>query len=207
MRAIPVSPPNEVSCPEVGAWAEPVELAEVEEVLWAEPLPRAIPVRYSWPLRVIGWFASVVDWLFGLVVLFVGLAVLAAVPVGQFLALGYLLEASGRVARGGQIRDGFIGVRTAARFGGAVVAGFLLWLPLYAVSIGAEAARIIDPHGTTVRRWEGALALLAVVYALHATAALLHGGRLRHFANPLNIPWLAIRVIRGGAFADARDQL
>src|SRR5262249_1500401 len=78
---------------------------------------------------------------------------------------------------------------------------------LYAVSIGAEAARIIDPNGQAVRRWEGMLALLAVVYALHVAAALLRGGRLRHFANPLNIPWLVLRIIRGGAFTDARDRL
>src|SRR5262245_39482409 len=63
---------------------------------------------------------SGVEFVFGLVALVVGLAVLAAIPVLQFLSLGYLLEAGGRVARSGRLRDGWIGVRTAARLGGVV---------------------------------------------------------------------------------------
>ena len=120
--------------------------------------------------------------------LFIGLAVLAAVPVGQFLALGYLLESSGRVARSGRIRDGFIGVRTAARFGGVALAGLFMWLPLYFLALEAEAAQIIDPNGRIARQWQFWLSLLATLFALHAVAALLRGGRLRHFANPLNLP-------------------
>src|SRR5436309_7380286 len=40
-------------------------------------------------VRVVG---SVLEWLFGAAVLTVGLAVLAALPLLQFLSLGYLLE-------------------------------------------------------------------------------------------------------------------
>ena len=46
---------------------------------------------------------------------------LAAIPIVQFLSLGYLLEAGGRIARTGRFRDGFIGVRTAARVGSIVL--------------------------------------------------------------------------------------
>ena len=60
--------------------------------------------------------------------LVVGLSALAAIPVAQFLSLGYLLEASGRVARSGRLRDGWIGVRRAARVGG-IVAGCLALAP------------------------------------------------------------------------------
>ena len=41
--------------------------------------------------------------------LIVALAVLAVLPIMQFLSLGYLLEAGGRVARTGRLREGFIG--------------------------------------------------------------------------------------------------
>ena len=41
---------------------------------------------------------SVAGWCFGVASLVLGLAVLAAVPLGQFLALGYLLESAGRAA-------------------------------------------------------------------------------------------------------------
>ena len=65
------------------------------------------------------------EWLFGLASLLVGLSTLAALPILQFLSLGYLLESSARVARSGRLRDGFVGVRRAARVGG-IAAG--LWL-------------------------------------------------------------------------------
>jgi hypothetical protein len=146
-------------------------------------------------------------WCFGVASLVLGLAVLAAVPVGQFLALRYLLESGGRVARTGRLRDGFIGVRTAARFGRLALVGFLLWLPLYFLSRQAEAARIIDPYGRAARQAEGWLAFLAVLVSLHAVAGLLRGGRTRHFLNPLNVAWLVTRLFRGGLYAEARDRL
>src|SRR4051812_42417817 len=61
--------------------------------------------------------ASASEWAFGAGALVLGLAVLAAVPVVQFVGFGYLLEAGGRVARTGRLRDGLIGVRKAARLG------------------------------------------------------------------------------------------
>src|SRR5262245_30045395 len=71
-----------------------------------------------------------VEWFFGLVAFVAGLAVLAALPVLQFLSLGYLLEAGGRVAGTGRFRYGFIGIRTAARVGGIVLGCWLFLLPV-----------------------------------------------------------------------------
>lgn len=192
---------------------EPPVADLVEEVPTAIPVavpvePVEIPVVMPQPrLGFFGAIQSAAEWCFGVCSLFVGLAVLAAIPVGQFLALGYLLEVSGRVARTGRLRDGFVGVRTAARFGGIALAGFLMWLPLYFLSIQAEAARIIDPNGRIARQWEVWLSLIAGVFALHAVGALIRGGCIRHFLNPLNIPHLAVRAIRGGLYTEARDRL
>ena len=63
--------------------------------------------------------ASLVEWLFGLLSLVLGLSILAALPIINVLSLGYFLESSARVARSGRIRDGFVGVRKAARVGGS----------------------------------------------------------------------------------------
>ena len=175
--------------------------------LLVEPEFDDVPPPRGAPRRAVAFAGSVLEWCFGVVALFVGLSVLAAVPLGQFLALGYLLEASGRVARSGRVRDGFIGVRTAARFGGAALALGLMWLPLYVLSLEAEAARIIDPRGRIARGWEVALTLLALAFALHAAGALLGGGRVRHFLNPINVPWLFVRAVRGGLYAEARDRV
>ncbi len=171
-------------------------------------IPVARPVRAeNVLLRAWRFVGSVAEWCFGVVALFLGLSVLAAIPLGQLLALGYLLEASGRVARSGRIRDGFVGVRTAAKFGGAALALALMWLPLYVMSIQAEAARIISPDGVVASAWEVAVAVVAVVFVLHAVGALLWGGRIRHFLNPINIPWLVYRACCGGLYTEARDRV
>ena len=109
-----------------------------------EPLaPDFDPIPIVMPLRPRGLFRrgfgslwSVAEWLIGAATLLVGLAVLASVPVGQFRA-GYLLEASGRVAKR-PLRDGFIGVDGREVRGGA--RRIPARLPLCGLSIMAEAA-------------------------------------------------------------------
>jgi hypothetical protein len=157
--------------------------------------------------RTLRHVGSVSEWLFGALTLVVGLSLLAAVPLGQFLTLGYLLESSGRVARTGRLRDGFIGVRRAARVGGVALGVGLMWLPLWAVSSFADSARIIDPGGRYARQFDAWLWVLAVAFALHVGAACLRGGRLRYFVWPFNLVWLARRAWRGGLYQEARDRL
>src|SRR5437016_3386675 len=102
-----------------------------------------------------GWnrVASGFEWMFGLWSMFLWLAVLDTSLIVSFLVLCYLLEVSGRISRSGRLRDGFIGIRTMARLGGIALGGFLLWLPLYGMSIFAENAAIIDPGGTAAKKW------------------------------------------------------
>jgi hypothetical protein len=159
--------------------------------------------------RLIFWgvktVASVLEWLFGAIALLVGLAVLAALPVVQFLSLGYLLEAGGRIARTGRVRDGFIGVRLAARLGGIVAASWLLLLPVRLLADLACSAQIIDPGSPSAEAWRRGLFVLIAITAVHIGAACARGGRLRHFLWPFNIVWLIRRLIRGGYYAEARD--
>jgi hypothetical protein len=135
----------------------------------------------------------------------VGLAVLAALPLLQFLSLGYLLEAGGRVARSGRLRDGFVGVRLAARLGGAVAASWLLLWPVRVVAGLARSAQVIDPGGEVARGWRIGLLVFIGLTALHIAAACARGGRLRYFVWPFNLFWLLRRLPRGGYYAEARD--
>jgi hypothetical protein len=168
--------------------------------------PELVPIVF--PQRgLIRRVRSLIEWMFGLASLFLGLAILASVPIVQFLTLGYLLEASGRVARSGRLRDGFIGVRTAARGGGIAIGAFLLWLPLYGMSYMAERARIIDPLGRLARQWETWLIVLTALYVLQVTAACLRDGRLRSFFWPLNFVWLIRQGFRENVVRTARDRL
>jgi hypothetical protein len=186
----------------------PVLLAEPVDVP-TEVVPLAAPVRRTfWGVLGRCWrgLASACEWLFGTATLIIGLAVLAALPVLQFLALGYLLEVSGRIGRSGRLRDGFIGMRKAARVGTIVLCVWLLLLPLRFVSGMAFSAAIIDPDGKTAARWRLALLGLTIAVVLHILAACSRGGRLRHFVWPFTNPiWLARRLGRGGYLGEARD--
>ncbi len=176
------------------------------DALSASPPPRKIvmnPFTVAW--RCVRLLASMLEWLFGVAVLMVGLAVLAALPVLQFLSLGYLLEAGGRVARTGRLRDGFVGVRLAARLGGLVLGCWLMLLPARFVADLAYSAQIIDPGGRVAAGWRIGLFVLIALTALHIGLACARGGRLRYFFWPFNFVWLLRRLRRGGYYAEARD--
>ncbi len=168
------------------------------------------PWRASWkPLVLMGRFLGIVrsalEWVFGAAVVTVGLSVLAALPLLQFLSLGYLLEAGGRVARTGRLRDGFIGVRLAARLGGIVLGCWLLLLPVRFVADLAHAAQIVDPDGRAVRGLRLGLFVLIGSTAVHMATVCARGGRLRYFLWPFNGVWLFRRLLRGGYYTEARD--
>lgn len=178
-----------------------------EPIIDDDPLPVAELIEEP-PVRRrsrIAALASAIEWLFGAAALILGLAFLAALPVGQFLVFGYLLESEERVARTGRLRDGFVGVRKAARLGGIAAGVGLCWLPLWLVASTAAAAQVIDPGGLAARRWSAALTILSVLFVLHVSAACLRGGRFRYFLNPFNLFWLVRRLFRGGLYREARD--
>ena len=172
----------------------------VERIPTVDPIPR-IPkhVRYG---RKLG---RLFEWCFGFVALMVGLAVLAAIPIVQFLTLGYLLDSGGRFARTGRFCEAFIGIRLAARLGGIVLACWLFLLPVRLLSDFTYTAAIIDPTGTQTQLWRVGLVVLIVATGLHLGMAIALGGKLRHFVSPLNAVWLLSRILRGGYYGRARD--
>lgn len=156
--------------------------------------------------RMFGALASAFDWMFGAIALTAGLALLSATPVAQFLCLGYLLEASGRVARTGRLRAGFVGVRKASRLGSMAIGCSLCWLPLQLLSSQAVSAELIDPGGPIARRWRVVIVMCTVLFALHVAGACARGGRIRHFLVPFGNPFRILRRLRrGGAYAAGRD--
>jgi hypothetical protein len=179
----------------------PLEVLPADAPPSRNPLVRAL--AFAW--RCVQTAGSMLEWLFGVVVLMIGLAVLAALPVLQFLSLGYLLESSGRVARTGRLRDGFIGMRLAARLGGIVLGSWLMLLPVRLVADLAYSAQIIDPGGGRAAGWRISLFVLIGLTALHIGMACARGGRLRYFFWPFNFIWVLLRLLRGGYYAEARD--
>jgi hypothetical protein len=148
--------------------------------------------------------ASLTHWLLGLAAIVVGLSLASSVPLVQFLTLGYLLEASGRVVRTGRLRDGLIGVRPAARLGGMVLGVWLVLLPVRLVRSLATNAQLVDPGGPRERAWFIAWAVVMSLAMLHLIGALVRGGRLRHFLWPAPLRVLRL-LVRRRALAEARD--
>jgi hypothetical protein len=159
----------------------------------------------SLPGRVWRELCSASAWLFGALVLLGGLSFLAALPLLQFLSLGYLLEAGARVARTGRLREGFIGVRLAARAGGIALGIWLMLLPLRFLSGLWVSAQLIDPDGLVARSWKVTLTAATAFMVVHIIAACSRGGRLRYFFWPFNLIWLVRRCWRGGYYREARD--
>jgi len=158
------------------------------------PFPR--PLRH--PLRCIGWIASL---LFGLASLVLLLAVIAAVPILNFVALGYMLEAEGRVARTGKLRYALPLLPVAPRLGGIA---FGVWFWLLLVRLLADAASdaaTIAPHTAIAAAWQFALIVFSSVVALQIVLALSRGGGFWCFFRPIkNILWLRRQLKEGGYF-------
>jgi hypothetical protein len=178
--------------------AEPVseDVVEAEVVTW-----KSLPVRFWRGL------CSALEWLFGLACLLVGLAVLASVPVLQFLALGYLLESSGRIARKGRLRDGFIGIRGAARIGGFILGPWLWLLPIRLSADLWYDAWLIDPQSAAARGWSIGFTLLTVAILIHIAWAWLRGGRVRHFLWPAPVRLVKTLPRLGGQLSQKADEL
>ncbi|MDF1815927.1 MAG: hypothetical protein P1V20_27250 [Verrucomicrobiales bacterium] len=155
-------------------------------------LPPPLPVEEKFARKgafaVIGQFF---DYVFGLLVILTSLAVISAIPVIHLLSLGYLLEASARVAKSGRIRDGVIGLEPAARIGKIVVAAWLIFLPVRVLHGYWLDANIID-QGTNEAKSLGVVLLLISCVSLFCIGwAIARGGKFRHFL------WLApVRFLR-----------
>ena len=141
--------------------------------------------------------ASGLDWLFGLVSLLLGLAILSIVPLLNFLSLGYLIHASGRVAATGKLRHGFIGIRQASVLGSFFLGAWLVFLPIRIVSGLWKDAELVASGSPNARVWHLALLMLTGLAVIHVVWACLRGGRLRHFLWPA--PLRFVRWLRNPA--------
>lgn len=153
------------------------------------------PVPWRHPLRCIAWLVRGV---FGVVSLVLLLAVVAAIPILNFLALGYLLEAEGNVARSGRLRSGNPLFRLAPRVG-SIALGIFLWLiPLQIMASMSADAAIIDPTGAAAARLGRVKFVVGAFIATHLCMALARGGTLGCFFRPIkNFRWLRQRLREG----------
>lgn len=164
------------------------------------------PARETWLRWCVRWSAKVFHWLFGLASLILVLSIAATLPVIQFLSLGYFLEATGRVARTGKLRSGFVGIPHAARIGSVILGTFLCTLPIRLLSSLWYSSYLLN--GETMET--GLLRLLtfglALAVGVHVSWATFRGGKLRHFLWPAPLK-LYHRIRQGGMYDEASTRL
>ena len=181
----------------------PIEAQIVSQALSAEK--PGLPPEAKRNLIARGWSGvwSVFDWLFGIVSLVLGLAVLATIPILQFLSLGYLLELSGRVSRSGRLRDGFVGIEKIRRVGSIAISTWLLLWPARLVSDLAYSSYLINGEDHRITRaWRVGSILLAILLFAHILWAWYRGGRFRHFLWPAPVRLLK-EVFQGNMYQTA----
>lgn len=140
--------------------------------------------RRTWFSRVLGFVVVVTRTLFQLASLVALLAFLAAIPLFQLIAFGYLLDVAGRLTRGGTLKESLHGLDRVGRIGLAVVGLFIASLPVQLLVHWESVAAVIDPGSVQSTR----LRALAIVCAVLATGWLLwvwgRGGALKHYLWP-----------------------
>ena len=168
----------------------------------AEPVatvPRPSRVKWIW-----AGLCSASEWIFGFFSLLIGLSLLATIPIVQFLSLGYLLESSGRIVRTGRLRDGFVGVRKAARVGAIVLGTWIVLWPARLVSELWYSSYLLNGPSREAALWRLGLVLTIGLTVIHIVWAWFRGGKLRHFVWPAPLR-LIRRVRQGGMYREARD--
>lgn len=118
------------------------------------------------------------------------LAVISAIPLLNLLSLGYLLEASGRVARTGRLRDGWIGLAGFAVVGKILLAGWIALLPVRLVHSFWRDAELIAPGSANATTLRAILVILLLAVSLHLLWAVIRGGKWRHFLWPAPLRFL-----------------
>ncbi|MBP86077.1 MAG: hypothetical protein CMJ64_05065 [Planctomycetaceae bacterium] len=183
---------DEVTAPpmiDIAEAAPPTDLPPIQ-IHAAEMIDEDVTVvdERSLPVKCWSWFCNVLDWLFGMACVIAGLALVATIPIAQFLSLGYLLEVSGRISRTGRISEGFIGIRQASRVGSIVLGTWLMFLPIRFASTVWSASQLIDPDSRATAGWRIGLLTVTVLMIGHIVVSWSCGGKLRHFFWPFLAP-------------------
>jgi len=158
--------------------------------------------------RIARGIAWLVRTLWGIVSLTVLLAFIAAIPVVNFLALGYLLEVEGRVARSGRLRDAFPLLPLAPRLGSLVLGTWLWIVPLRLLSHLLGDIHLIQPGSRADALGHVLLLTAAGLVTIHLLLAVARGGALSCFFRPIkNVLWLRQRWLQGDYWTTAEREV
>lgn len=155
-----------------------------QRIEWENDTGTAVPDERSFLTKICDWAENI----FGFATVVVTLAVLSAIPILNFLSLGYLLQVSGNVARTNRFKSAFIGVKKASRAGSIIIGTWLVLWPVRFVSGYWQDAKLIGT--STASGWGTGMFILTVLTVLHVAWAWIRGGKLRHFFWPAPLAFL-----------------
>ena len=140
-----------------------------------------LSTQRSWPFRAMDGCRWLISRLFGIVSVIFLMATAASIPIVQLISFGYLLEVSGRLARGGKFSSAMIGLGKASHLGGVLLGTWLLLLPIRFVSALWYEAYLIEPNSQQTQLMRILLLTLVGLTIVQILAAWVCGGKLRYF--------------------------
>ena len=158
----------------------------------------------SWVFRFFDFIRITIENGLGIASIIFCTAIAANIPIAQFLSFGYLLEVSGRLARGGTIKDSLVGVSKAFRIGVVLLGTWLLLIPVRFFSDAFwYEAYLIDPASDQTRLMRFLQVLFIGLTLLQIGAAWVCGGKFRYFFWQLVAPfsfgvWLFRKLLGSG---------
>jgi hypothetical protein len=163
------------------------ELAEIgnEQPAFGESTRRRS--RFRWLHCLWRWPLAAASGAVDLASLIVLIALVAAIPLVQFISLGYLLYAAARLANGGSWRRALPGIGTAGRLGVFLLIASILYLPVLLVADLAYSMQLLEPGSTKALGWQLSSGFLWMAWCLHVAWAAARGGRWWHLLWPAPI--------------------
>jgi Protein of unknown function (DUF4013) len=134
------------------------------------------------------------------------LAVVAAIPIVQLAALGYLLQGAGNLANRKPWKSAFPGLRLAGKLGTFLALASLTWIPVYLLTDLAYTAQLLQPNSQTAIGWRIGAFLIAAAWVTHVGWAAMRGGRWWHFLWPAPFKLIA-RIWWPSTWSTAADNL
>lgn len=198
--------PDQSILPAVLIAPQTVDEVKVDDATSDPVAAVATPVKRSLLRRVLSGIGRAIQFSFELFSLVTLLAVMTALPIVQLISFGYLLDVAGKLTSGAKVKEAIRWREAAGRIGLAVVALFILSLPIHLLTHWATVAEVISPgtfRAGLLRSGAIALALLAMV---HLSWAWARGGRLKHYFWPAPLLWLS-HVWRPSTWLNAADAL
>jgi hypothetical protein len=158
------------------------EWVDVSEDLRGRLGPGPFPGFWH-PLRSLWWCLHIG---FGVLCIVLTLAVLAAIPALNILALGYLIEPQRRVAVSGRLRDGFPLMILAPRLGIMLLCVLLFQLPLrFQATRVSDAMVLLGPDHARTQAFATALTVMQWFIGTHLVFAILNGSTLSCYLRPI----------------------